>query len=157
TLAELLQRLGDVPAERVRLRHPLGSATEEEYVRYAERTGRGGELIDGVIVGKAMGDYESRLAFVLIGPLHPFLVATPIGFALAPDGMARIEGQVRMPDVAFYPWSAFPSRRLPRAAILAATPALAVEVISASNTEGEMDRKRRECFMAGTLLFWQVY
>jgi Uma2 family endonuclease len=157
TLAELLERLGGVPAERVRLRHPLGSATEEEYVRFAERTGRGCELIDGVIVEKAIGYFESRLAAVLLRVLGNFLVANPVGFVLAPDGMVRVEGQVRMPDAAFYPWSAFPSRRLPRAAILAATPTLVVEVISPSNTEGEMERKRRECFLAGTLLFWQVY
>lgn len=157
TLAELLGRLGGIPADRVRLRHPLGSATEEEYVRFAEKTGRGCELIDGVIVEKPMGYFESRVAAVLLRVLGNFLVANPLGFTLAPDGMVRVEGQVRMPDVAFYPWSAFPSRRLPRAAVLAATPTLAVEVISPSNTEGEMDRKRRECFLAGTLLFWQVY
>ena len=156
-LAELLKRLGNVPVERVRLRQPLGHATEEEYVRYAERTGRGCELIDGVIVEKSMGYYESRLAAELIRVLGNFLVQNPLGIVLAPDGMVRIEGQVRMPDVAFYPWSEFPSRRLPRAAILAATPALAVEVISPSNTEGEMERKRRDVFLAGTMLFWQVY
>ena len=34
---------------------------------------------------------------------------------------------------------------------------MAVEVISPSNTEGEMERKRRECFGGGGRLFWQVY
>jgi Uma2 family endonuclease len=157
TLAELLEQLGDVPIERIRFRHPLGRATEEEYVRYAEKSGRGCELVDGVIVEKPMGYYESRRAIVLGRLLGNFLVQNPQGIILGTDGMVRIEGQVRMPDVAFYPWTAFPSGRLPRTAILAATPTLAVEVISPSNTEGEMERKRRECFLAGTLLFWQVY
>src|SRR5262245_58050394 len=157
TLAELLESLGGIPAERVRLRFPLGSATEEEFIRFAEKTGRGCELVDGVIVEKAMGYYESRLAAVLLQVLGNFLVAQPLGFVLAPDGMVRVERQVRMPDVAFYPWSAFPSRRLPRTPVLAATPTLVVEVMSAGNTEDEMERKRRECFQAGTVLFWQVY
>src|SRR5687767_4165932 len=128
TLAELLESLGGIPSGRVRLRFPLGSATEEEYVRFALRTGRGCELIDGVIVEKAMGYYESRLATVLLRVLGNFLVAHPVGFLLGEAGMVRVEGQVRMPDVAYYPWSAFPSRRLPRTPILAATPALVVEV-----------------------------
>jgi Uma2 family endonuclease len=157
TLAELLEQLGGVPVERVRFRHPLGSATEEEYVRFVEKTKRGCELIDGVIVEKAMGYYESRLAMVLGRVLGNFLVQNPLGIILGESGMVRIEGQVRMPDVAFYPLSAFPSGRLPRTAILGATPTLAVEVISPSNTEGEMERKRHDCFQAGTLLFWEVY
>jgi Uma2 family endonuclease len=156
-LAELIERLGNVPIDRIRIRRPLGTATEAEYVEYVERAGRLCELVDGVIVEKATGYYESRLAAELIRVLGNFLVQHPLGFILAPDGMVRIEGQVRMPDVAFYPWSEFPTRRLPRTAILAATPALAVEVISPTNTEAEMDRKRRDCFLAGTQRFWQVY
>lgn len=156
-LEELIAGLGSIPIERIRFRHPLGTATEEEYLRFAEKSGQGCELIDGVIVEKAMGYYESRMAAVLLRILGNFLVQNPMGFVLAPDGMVRIEGQVRMPDVAFYPWSAFPTRRLPRGAILGATPTLAVELLSSTNTEGEMARKRRECFFAGSLLFWQVY
>lgn len=156
-LAELLERLGNVPIDRIRMRRPLGTATEAEYADYVERSGRLCELVDGVIVEKAMGYYESRLAAELIRVLGNFLVQHPLGIVLAPDGMVRIEGQVRMPDVAFYPWTEFPNRRLPRAAILAATPALVVEVISPCNTEAEMDRKRRDCFLAGAQRFWEVY
>ena len=36
TLEELLERLGGIPAERVRLRHPLGSATEPSLARKGE-------------------------------------------------------------------------------------------------------------------------
>src|SRR5262245_16881383 len=129
TLAELLARLGNVPVERVRFRQPLGSATEEEYIQYAERSGRGCELIDGVIVEKAMGYYESRLAAVLIGFLEGYLLGNDIGFTLCPDGMIRIEGQVREPDVSFFLWDRFPGRILPPGAILEAHPDLSVEIL----------------------------
>lgn len=156
-LTSLLAALGDVPPERVRLRWPLGEATEEDLVKYEARSGRLAELVDGVIVEKAMGYYESRLAVLLGYFLEQYLSANDLGIVLGEAGMVRVEGQVREPDIAFYSWSHFPNRLLPRGAVLGVRPDLSVEVISPSNTEGEMARKRRECFAAGTRLFWQVY
>ena len=66
-------------------------------------------------------------------------------------------GLVRMPDVAFYSWSQFPNRRLPRGQILDRIPDLAIEVLSPKNTRKEMERKRREYFGGGARLVWQVY
>jgi Uma2 family endonuclease len=156
-LADLLQRLGNVPLERIRIRRPLGLATEEDLIEYTERTGRICELVDGVIVEKAMGFYESRLAFVLIGFLEPFLAEHDLGIGLGADGMIRIEGQVREPDVSYFAWSRFPNRLLPRGQILGMAPDFAVEVLSPSNTEAEMDRKRREYFLGGAALVWEVF
>jgi Uma2 family endonuclease len=104
-----------------------------------------------------MGYYESRLAVILGYYLEEYLTTNGLGIVLGEAGMVRVEGQVREPDVAFYSWSHFPNRQLPRCAVLGVPPDLAVEVLSPSNTEGEMERKRRDCFTAGTQLFWQVY
>ena len=72
--------------------------------------------------------------------------------------MTRIEpGLVRMPDVAFHSWTHFPNRLLPPGAFVDQAPDLAVEILSPSNTEREMARKRSEYFAGGCRLVWQVY
>jgi Uma2 family endonuclease len=156
SLAELLERLGGVPPERIRVHGPLGCATEKELLEYVDRTGRRCELIDGVIVEKAMGFYESRLAVVLAAFLEAYLGEHDLGIILGADGMIRLENQVREPDVSFFSWARFPGRLLPRGQVLALAPDFAVEVLSPGNTEAEMDRKRREYFLGGTAMVWEV-
>ena len=116
------------------------------------------ELVDGVLVEKAMGYYEDRLGSVLIFFLELFIGDNGPGFCLAHAGMIRTdEVQVRMPDVAYFAWAHFANRTLPSGQILDLRPDLAVEILSPKNTRAEMDRKRREYFDGGTKLVWQVY
>jgi Uma2 family endonuclease len=61
-----------------------------------------------------------------------------------------------MPDVAFITWKQLPNRKLPNEPIASLIPELAVEVLSESNTRGEMERKLREYFFTGTQLVWIV-
>jgi Uma2 family endonuclease len=152
TLADLLQKL-HVPPERILLRPPPGEATEDDLFK----TPRLCELIDGVLVEKAMGWYESRLAAALIGILDSFLTKSPLGIVLGEGGLMRVDpGQVRAPDVAFYSWAHFPGRLLPKGQILNLVPDLAVEILSPTNTKMEMERKRREYFEGGSRLVWEV-
>ena len=65
-------------------------------------------------------------------------------------------GLVRIPDVAFTSWERLPGRRVPPEPIPELAPDLAVEVLSQSNTEAEMTRKRGEYFAAGVRLVWLV-
>jgi Uma2 family endonuclease len=155
-LGELLQRLGNIAPERILLAGPLGAATEEDLLEFVERKGRICELVDGVIVQKAMGFYESRLAAVLVYFLEAFLEENDLGIVLGEAGMIRLEQQVREPDVAFFAWSRFPNRLLPPGQILDTAADLAVEVLSPGNTKEEMDRKYREYFLAGTRIVWEV-
>jgi Uma2 family endonuclease len=158
TLAELLHRLGDIPLERIRFRPHPGTATEQDAIEAEARTGRPCELVDGVLVEKAMGYYESRLVVILSYFLESFLEGNPLGIVLGEQGMTRMEpGLVRMPDVAFYSWRHFPNRLLPPGAFVEQAPDLAVEILSPTNTEREMDRKRAEYFAGGSQLVWQVY
>jgi Uma2 family endonuclease len=157
TVEDLLKRLGDVPPGRIRLRPPPGTATEEDVLEAEARTGRLCELVDGTLVEKAMGYYESRLAVVLIAFLEAYRVEQDLGIVLGADGLVRMEpGQVRLPDVCFFAWEKFPNRLLPRGAILDRRPDLAVEILSPSNTRAEMARKRREYFAGGARLVWEV-
>ncbi len=55
TVADLLKKLGDIPAERVHLDPPPGTATEKDVLDMERREGRICELVDGVLVEKSHG------------------------------------------------------------------------------------------------------
>jgi len=154
TLDELLESLGNIPPHRIRLDPPPGTATEDDLLRSLDAESIC-ELVDGVLVEKAMGYYESVLAAVLIGYLRDFLKTHDLGIVAAPDGRTRLlPGLVRAPDVSFVSWSRLPGRKLPRQRVPDLHPDLAVEVLSESNTPQEMGRKLKEYFRAGTRLVW---
>ena len=76
TSADLLRRLGNIPAERVRL-HPMsGTATEKDVIRVLDEENRPCELVEDTLVEKAMGYRESGIAAYLIMCLNKFF-STP--------------------------------------------------------------------------------
>ena len=155
TLGDLLERLGSVPLERVRMNPAPGTATENDVLARPDGVKRLCELIDGVLVEKGTGFYKSRLGVVLIGRLEHFLERHDLGIVLGANAPLRLApGLVRMPDVSFFCWDKFPNRKLPRAPMPDLAPDLAVEVLSRSNTEKETARKMRDYFAAGTQLAW---
>lgn len=155
TIDELIRHLGGVPPDRVRLRPAPGAACEEDMLRLYSREKRLFELVDGVLVEKAMGFYEAYLAGLLLQHLNNFLDAHDLGITAGADGMMRLApGLVRIPDVSFVRWERIPGRKVPRDSIAGLAPDLAVEVLSESNTRAEMERKVGEYFRAGTRLVW---
>jgi Uma2 family endonuclease len=157
TVADLLEQLGDIPPQRIRLRPLPGTATEQDVLAIGNRENRLCELVDGVLVEKAMGFRESLLACALIEILRAFVTPRNLGLVSGEAGTVRLfPGLVRIPDVAFVSWDRLPERRIPTAPIPDLVPDLAVEVLSESNTAAEMARKRREYFEAGVRLVWQV-
>jgi Uma2 family endonuclease len=157
TIGDLLARLGDVPAHRVRF-YPLpGRATEADVVAIEAHEDRLCELIDGVLVEKPMGYRESFVAGVILAALHAFVVPRKLGAVTGEAGMVKLfPHQVRIPDGAFVSRERLPGGRIPSEPIPHLIPDLAVEVLSESNTEAEMARKRREYFEAGVRLLWLV-
>ncbi|MEX0704247.1 MAG: Uma2 family endonuclease [Planctomycetales bacterium] len=157
TTAELHDRLGGVPQERIRLDPPPGTATEADLLRVLEDENRPCELIDGVLVEKPMGYFESIVAVELILILGRFVASKNLGKILGADGALRIlPEQIRAADVAFIPRERFSHEGLPRQPIPHLVPDLAVEVLSRSNTPGEMKRKLRDYFAAGVRLVWLI-
>lgn len=157
TAAEMQEQLGGIPLERIRIVPPAGLATEKDLLRVLDSEDRICELIDGVLVEKTMGYYESRLAAVLIGLLEGFLKQHDLGIVLGADGTLRIlSDQIRVPDVSFLSWRHFPDRLLPAEPVPAIAPDLAVEVLSAGNTKQEMERKLDDYFEAGVKLVWLI-
>jgi Uma2 family endonuclease len=157
SLADLLEELGGISPNRIRIRPPLGTATEQDVIAIHDRENRLFELVDGVLVEKGMGFFEGRLALILGHFLEVYIGQHDYGFTVGADGMLRITtGLVRIPDVAFFRWERVPNRRMPRQPIADLIPNLAVEVLSPSNTRREMDRKLREYFTAGVELVWYI-
>lgn len=157
TVADLIEHLGGIPAHRIRMNPPPGTATERDVVDIDGREGRLFELVDGALVEKGMGARESLLAAFLIEVIGAFVRRHRLGLVLGPDGMLRLmPALVRLPDVSYISWSRIADGRVPSDAIWALSPDLVVEVLSESNTLAEMERKRGEYFRAGTQLIWQV-
>lgn len=157
TVADVLEQLGGVPLHRVRAVPPLGMATEKDVLEAKSRIGRICELVDGVLVEKTMGYYESLVAMLLGRLLGDFVEKHRLGIVLGEGGTLKVlPGQVRIPDVCFIAWERFADRRLPAEPIPAVAPDLAVEVLSAWNTPGEMQRKLRDYFQAGVRRVWYL-
>jgi len=158
TAADLVERFGPIPLWRIRLDPPPGSATEQDVLELNERHDRLCELVDGVLVEKTVGTYESFLAGELLRRLADFVTGRKLGVALPVDGMLRLSpGLVRIPDVSFVSWERLPGRRVSREPIWGLAPDLAAEVLSRSNTPQEMRRKLDEYFHVGVRLVWYVY
>jgi Uma2 family endonuclease len=158
TLADVRRHVGGVPLRRIRLFPSPGTATEEDAFELHRTQGRLCELVDGILVEKAMGMFESVLTLFLAQQLNNFLDKSDLGILAGPDGPFRLfAGRMRMPDLSFVRWARLPGRRLPSATVLDMGPDLAIEVISKGNTKAEMLKKLEEYFRAGAKLVWYVY
>lgn len=157
TVADLIDELGGVSPRRILLHPAPGTATEQDVRERLARKARVCELVEGVLVEKAVGYRESLLGLALAELLRPFVRQHHLGLASRESGLVRLApGVVRGPDVAFVSWSRIPGGRVPQEPIPDLAHDLAVEVLSESNTPGEMARKRREYCCAGTRQVWQI-
>jgi Uma2 family endonuclease len=157
TVADLIRRLGDIPAERIRMNPPPGMATEQDVLYIEAREDRLCELVEGVLVEKTRGHFESRIAAVLIHFVETFLDRQDIGIVYGADCTLRIMPHlIRIPDVSFVSWDRLPGKELPAEPIPDLVPDLAVEVLSPGNTAREMQIKLRDYFLAGVRLVWLI-
>jgi Uma2 family endonuclease len=159
TLADLLEDLGGISPSRVRMQPPPGTATEKDVLDIEAKENRLFELVDGVLVEKAMGFWESVLGGAILAALHAFVVPRKLGKVAGSDGMMRLFPNlhlIRMPDVAFVSRERLAPLGNERRPVPQLAPDLAVEVLSEGNTVAEMQRKRREYFEAGVCLVWIV-
>jgi Uma2 family endonuclease len=157
TLADLVKRLGGVPLDRIRFHPSPGTATVQDVIDIQEQEGRLCELVEGVLLEKAVGYAESQLAVFLASLLNAFVIPRNLGIVTGPDGTVELAADlVRIPDVAFTSWDRLPGRRRPDAPVPRLAPNLAVEVLSRSNTPGEMAAKRQDYFTTGVEVVWEI-
>ena len=157
TMADLMDRLGDVSPRRVRVHPTFGSATLADIERSRKEDGVVCEVVDGYLVEKTMGLEESSLAGYLLGLLNLFVIPRNLGKVTGSDGTVQIAADlVRIPDVAFFAWDRLPQRRMPKKPVPNVIPNLAIEILSRWNTKREMAIKRKEYFAAGVELVWEI-
>jgi Uma2 family endonuclease len=158
TVADLVENLGGIPLERIRMRPPPGTATEQDLIALRSKArGKLVELVDGVLVEKAVGTREALLGGIVVHLLWDFLEEQKLGKALPGDGLLRLmPGLIRIPDVAFISWKRMPGGKFPRTLVAEVVPDLAVEILSEGNTRAEIARKLREYFLSGTSLVWVI-
>ncbi len=158
TVADLAARFGKLPDHRIRRQPLAGTATEADVIVLNERDNCLCELIDGILVEKTMGLYESNLAHLLGRILGAFLAERNLGTIFGPDGMMRLwPGRIRLPDVSYVSWRRLGGALERREAALDGGPDLAVEIISPDNTREEMQEKLKDYFLANVQQVWYVY
>lgn len=158
TAVDLVERFGPIPLSRVRHAPPPGTATERDVIQVHDQEKKLCELVDGVLVEKTVGTYESYLAGLLVHFIWMHVQQNNLGIVLPPDGMMRLApGLVRIPDVSFISWQRLPQQKVPRDPIANVVPDLAGEIISKSNTSEEMERKLSDYFTGGVRQVWYVY
>jgi Uma2 family endonuclease len=159
TSLDLATRLGDIPLSRIRFSPRPGQATEDDVLAIDSHEGRLFELVDGTLVEKAMGSFESLIAGKLVTKFNVYLETHPkLGIALGSDGMLRLRVKlVRIPDVSFIAREQLAKGKFPRRGIAAIAPTIAVEVISEGNTRREMESKLDEYFQYGSKEVWYLY
>ncbi len=157
TAADLHERLGHVPLHRIRMDPPPGTATEADVIRFLDGDDkRLVELIDSTLVEKANTTFASVIRAAVGMHLGNFAQQHALGLVGGADYPVRLGGGgIRLPDVCFTPWEEIPDPP-PTDAIWPVVPALAVEVLSPSNTAAEMSRKIAELFDLGTRLVWVI-
>jgi Uma2 family endonuclease len=157
TLADKLRQLGNVSPKRILWKPRPGTATEKDVLKYLDAADkRLVELVDGVLVEKTLGTNEGHIGIVLGQFFLNFLDEHDLGSVYGTDSPFRIlPNQVRLPDVCFASWKTL-GGEMPGDSIAGVVPELVVEVLSKSNTKGEMNRKRRDYFLAGVREVWII-
>lgn len=155
TMAQLVHGLGDVPLDRILAKPAPGTATEQDLLWAVEHEDIGCELVDGVLLVKPMGYVESILAMELSFFLQLYLRKHPLGAIAGELGLCKLDpGLVRVPDLSFVT-----TQRLVAAKSLTfcpGAPDLCIEILSATNTKREMERKLKEYFKHGSRLVWYI-
>lgn len=157
TMADRLEELGHISADRLRLSPSPGTATVNDLIDANTHRKPLCELIDQTLVEKAVGFESSVVAATILAILHNFVASRRLGFVAGADGMFRLlASTVRAPDVAFVSREQLPDGKFPAEVYPPFSPDLVVEVLSPGNTKAEMSRKRVEYFHSGTRLVWMV-
>ena len=156
-LGEFLDRLGGISPSRICLDPFPGTATKRDLLRKHGRPRKLYELVEGTLVEKGMGHIESIVAAKLVVRLGGFIELHQLGYFSGADDLIELMPKlVRAPDVSFTSWTQRPDRTADTDTISKVIPSLVVEVLSETNSPGEMAAKRKDYFFAGVRLVWEI-
>ena len=118
------------------------------------------ELWEGVLrTVPGAGSEASEIAGEVFALIRPFVRSTKLGVLTTADGtyyLARDPDTLVVPDVAFVRWDSLPGRARPKG-FCPVPPDLAVEVVSPSDTPGDVAGKMERYRRAGVPLVWWIY
>ncbi len=90
TATDLARRFGAMPLWRFCFDPAPGEATEDDVDRFETQHDLHFELVDGVLVRKTMGSYESLLGIRIATLLNLFVLPKKLGWVLGEAGMLRL-------------------------------------------------------------------
>ena len=115
------------------------------------------ELINGEVVDVPMPGYaHSTIQRRLAGRLGDFVDTHKLGDVMTELHSTLAEGSVRVPDILFIRAEKV-KQIIDQDKPLPFAPDLAIEIISPSNTDDEMQEKLDQYFAAGTEVVWLIY
>jgi Uma2 family endonuclease len=155
---DLIAKLGGIPVERIRLNPPPGTATEADLLRRMQGPDAWiSELIDGVVVDKALSIHKSARAGRLLWGIGNHVHANDLG--VMPGGRVPFRfppGRVRIPDLCYIPWERIPGEEVPDEEVSGLVPDLTADMFGPGNTEAEIELKVGDYFAAGVRLAWVI-
>ena len=157
SMADFLEVVGQYFAKAHLDEQVAWAADEGDLLAVLEHENKQCELIDGVLVEKAMGFLEGLLASDLVTAISNFVNPRDLGRVRRRVTHQTGRGLVRLADVAYFSWERLGGEsKIPSEPIPQIYPDLAIEVLSKGNTKGEMERKRKDFFFHAVRLVWQV-
>ncbi len=129
--------------------------TPEDFLAIPD--GNNYELVDGRLVERGMGSWAGFVAGQLFSLIVEYKSGKRLGLVLNPEVSYQcFQGnRVRKPDLSFIKTGRLPDDRVPEGHIRIA-PDLAVEVVSPTDIQYDVDRKVAEYLEAGVPLVWVI-
>ncbi|WP_161967420.1 Uma2 family endonuclease [Fimbriiglobus ruber] len=156
----MLERISNVPAHRILLNPPPGTATEADLLDSATTGGRDCELVGGILIERPTSFWAGLLPIRIASSIYNFTEKDNLGVVAGSRGAIHLaSGLVRMPSLSFIRWDSVDDTDVienPDGAFLEAAPDLVVEVLCPDNTTREMAIKLDEYAKAGVRLVWYV-
>jgi Uma2 family endonuclease len=155
-MAQLRRYFWEIPAERMILDPPPGTATEKHLLRLASERGYPSELLDGVLIDRMPGFQSALVIGNLLRRLMNWLEDCDSGIVIG-GGKCPVRlrpGTVRLAGIYFVSWKQMPGGTIPNDPISDLVPDLVVDILSQWGTRSELDRKRDDFLAAGTRWFW---
>src|SRR6187397_2525844 len=102
TFAEVQDRLGHIPENRILSFPAPGTATVQDLLDSSITGDRGDELVEGILVEKTMGFRDDYLGTRLITLIAAYLDTNNLGALAGAQGLIRFKlDLVRVPDISF--------------------------------------------------------
>jgi Uma2 family endonuclease len=158
SFADFHARLGSISLDRILMKPPPGTATEEDLLTALHTPPHHPcELVDGTLVLKIGSCWSGLFVAALGRKIGNHVEETDAGVCLAGRLAYRLgPGLIRIPSFSFVSWKNLPNGAMPDEEIASFLPSIVVEAPNETNTAAEIRRKVGEYIAAGCKLVWII-